>query len=119
MTLCDAASCVADDRRESIMTTLNWLELLNTNPEYSSWYTRAAAVLHKSEEKDKSQYLRNTNCHFKRLQNLERDRLNFERNIIIYNINLYSTLNLTFTRRIKWVGYKAGMKEKRLNAKFW
>jgi hypothetical protein len=41
---------------------------------------------------------------------LERDRPNFEKKIIIiHNRNLYSTLNLTFTRWIKWVGYEAGM----------
>jgi hypothetical protein len=91
---------MADDRRESTMTTLNGLELLNTNLEFSIWYTRAAAALHKTEEEDKSQYLRNTNCHFKRSQNLERDRPNFEKDIIIQNKNLYYTLNLTFTRGI-------------------
>ena len=68
---------------------------------------------------DKSQYLRKKNCHFKRLQNLERDRPNFEKIIVIHNRNLYSTLNLTFTRWIKWVGYEAGMEEKRLHANFW
>jgi len=50
MTLCDATSCVVDDSRESTVTTLNVLQLLNTNREYSSWYTRPAAVLDKAEE---------------------------------------------------------------------
>ena len=76
-------------------------------------------MLHKTEEEDKSQYLRNTNCHFKRLQNLERDSPNFEKGIIIHNKNLYYTLNLAYTRRIKWAGYEAGIEEKRLHANFW
>jgi hypothetical protein len=50
MTLCDATSCVADNRRESTVTTLNGLPILIKIREYSSWYTWAAAVLHKAEE---------------------------------------------------------------------
>jgi len=50
MTLCDATSCVADDRRESTVTTLNGMQLLIKIREYSTWYTCAAAVLHKAEE---------------------------------------------------------------------
>jgi hypothetical protein len=42
-----------------------------------------------------------------------------KKKIINHNRNLYPTLNLTFTRRIKRGGYEAGMEEKRLHANFW
>jgi hypothetical protein len=114
MTLRDATSCVVDDRRESTVTTLNGLQLLNTNREYSSWYTRAAAVLHKTEEEIEVTTFetRIVTSDAYRIWNGTGRILNYSQQKFIFH------LNLTFTRRIKWVGYEACMDEKRLHAKF-